>query len=218
MPRRPKPKLVTQYLENVSHDALAEHGDVLAKFIKERTGVYALYRKGKLYYAGLASSLRSRLNHHLKDKHRDKWDSFSVYLTIGDTHLRELESLILRVVQPPGNKQLGKFSGAEDIWRQFDKAIAEKQRRERERLFGIETEEEEVEHLISRAIRIRARRKGRLLKATLRRDFSVRWNRKLYKTPSAAATAVCKRNQNGWAFWSYERSPGDWVLIDELRR
>jgi hypothetical protein len=120
-------------------------------------------------------------------------------------------------VEPPGNKQLGKFSGAEDIWRKFARAIADKQRRERDRLFGIEPEDDETEHLIARAIRIRGRIKGRLVKAKLRRDLSVRWNRKIYKTPSAAASAVCKRAQNGWWFWFYERSPGDWVRIDELR-
>jgi hypothetical protein len=59
------------------------------------------------------------------------WDTFSVYLTIGDKHLRELESLILRVVQPPGNRQLGKFSGAQNLNRQFGQAIARKQRVER---------------------------------------------------------------------------------------
>lgn len=217
MARRKHPKLVTQYLEDVSRIALEEHGDALARFIGRRTGVYALYRKGKLYYAGLASSLRSRLKHHLKDKHSGKWDTFSVYLTIGDSHLRELESLILRVMQPPGNSQLGKFSGAEDIWRKFSRAIAEKQRRDRDRIFGIEAEEDEVSHLIARAIRIRASRKGRLVKAKLRRDLSIRWNHKIYKSPSAAAKAVCKRNQNGWSFWHYERSPGYWVPIDELR-
>jgi hypothetical protein len=29
---------------------------------------------------------------------------------IGYSHLRELESLILRIVKPPGNKQKGKFA------------------------------------------------------------------------------------------------------------
>jgi hypothetical protein len=59
--------------------------------MRGRNGVCA-YRKGKLYYSGLASDLRGRLRWHLRDRHAQRWDTFSVYLTIGDKHLRELES------------------------------------------------------------------------------------------------------------------------------
>lgn len=40
---------------------------------------------------------------------------------------------------------------------------------------------------------------------------------KIHPSPSAAASAACKRGANGWWFWRYERSPGDWVRIDALR-
>ena len=36
-----------------------------------------------------------------------------MYLTIGDSHLKELESLILRTVKPTGNSQTGKFIKSE---------------------------------------------------------------------------------------------------------
>jgi hypothetical protein len=215
--RRKTPKLVTQYLENVSREALESHFDIVRDFMRRRNGVYALFRKGKLYYVGLASDLRGRLKHHLGGRHGERWDAFSVYLTIGDQHMRELESLILRIAEPPGNKQLGKFAGAEDIWRRFDKAIEAKQRIERDRILGVESEEEAVPHLIRKAISIRARRKGKIVKARLRPDLTVRWNGRLYNTPSAAGRAVRKKSTNGWSFWHYQRSPGDWVPIDELR-
>jgi hypothetical protein len=93
MPRR-KP-LVTQHLEKISRDALEKYQDIVKGFVRSRQGVYALYRGDKLYYVGLASNLRNRLRHHLKDRHGQAWDRFSVYLTIGDGHLKELESLIL---------------------------------------------------------------------------------------------------------------------------
>ena len=217
MAKRHKPRLVTQYLEDISREALEEYFDVVTEFVGRRTGVYALFRRGKPYYVGLASDLRWRLKHHLRDRHRRSWDAFSVYLTIGERHLRELESLIVRVVQPPGNAQLGKFSGAQDIVKQFEKRIAEKQKRERDRILMREQEESETRHIIRRAIPIRARYKNRTIKATLRRDLSVRWKGKLYGSPSAAAHGVCGRAVNGWWFWHYQRSPGDWVRIDELR-
>lgn len=213
---RKKPKLVTQYLENISRDALESHGGIIRRFVGRRTGVYSLYRKGKLYYAGLASNLRSRLKTHLKDRHKDSWDSFSVYLTIGDHHLRELESLILRVVQPPGNHQLGKFSGAENLWRKVRRDIADEQRLERDRILGRESVVE-TRSVFKRTIRIRGTYKKKLVRARLRKDGKVRWSGKTYSSPSAAATAVRGHPTNGRWFWKYERGPGEWVRISELK-
>jgi hypothetical protein len=211
------PKLVTQYLEKISRAALANHFDVLTSFIGKRNGVYALFRKGKLQYVGLASDLRGRLKTHMKDRHGENWDSFSVYLTIGDQHLRELESLMLRIAEPPGNRQLGKFAGAQSIAREFKRALEDKKRREIASILGIEQQEEDVRPLLAKAKPIRGSLKGETFKATLRRDLTVRFRGKVYASPSAAASAACKRGANGWWFWRYERSPGDWVRIDALR-
>ena len=93
-------QLVCQHLENISREALERNPEIIYQYVRGRQGVYALYRRGKLYYVGLATNLRKRLKHHLKDRHGHSWDRFSVYLTIGDHHLRELEALILRTVRP----------------------------------------------------------------------------------------------------------------------
>jgi hypothetical protein len=121
MPKRTP--LVCQHLENISREVLEQHQDIIREYVRRRWGVYALYRRGKIYYVGLASNLRSRLGHHLKDRHHDSWDRFSIYVTIGDSHLRELESLILRIVKPPGNKQKGKFAKSEDLRRRFKRDL-----------------------------------------------------------------------------------------------
>lgn len=82
--------MVCQHLENISREGLEKYQDVIREYVKGRHGVYALYRGIKLYYVGLATNLRMRLAHHLRDRHHNSWDRFSVYLTIGDNHLREL--------------------------------------------------------------------------------------------------------------------------------
>ena len=56
--------LVTQHLENISREALEQYRQIVHKFIRRRQGVYALFRRGHLYYVGLASNLRSRLRQH----------------------------------------------------------------------------------------------------------------------------------------------------------
>src|SRR5438094_371188 len=102
------PQLVCQHLENIGRTALERYQKIIRRYVHGRHGVYALYKRDKLYYVGLAGNLSWRLKHHLKDRHGESWDKFSVYLTIGDSHLRELESLVLRITMPKGNKQKGK--------------------------------------------------------------------------------------------------------------
>jgi hypothetical protein len=98
---------------------LEEYQDVIRKYVRKRSGVYALYRKGKLYYVGLASSLLGRLKNHLRDHHGKTWDHFSVYLTIGTQYMKEIESVLIRIACPPGNKVKGKCSRCENLLRKL---------------------------------------------------------------------------------------------------
>jgi hypothetical protein len=214
---RRSPKLVTQYLERVDRRALEEHPELIRKFVGRRTGIYALFRRDELYYAGLATDLRWRLKHHVKDRHRDSWDTFSVYLTIGDQHLRELESLLIRVTRPPGNKQMGRFSGAENIRKKLERDLKEKHRRSIDALLGRPTDDREDDDKPGRSIHIRGRYKGKLHHAWLRHVGTVKYKGKVYTSLSAAATAVTKSPTNGRWFWQFKRGPGDWARVREMR-
>ena len=58
---RRREALVHQHLENISRELLEQHPDVVQDFIGRNTGIYALYRRDRLYYVGLATALRGRL-------------------------------------------------------------------------------------------------------------------------------------------------------------
>lgn len=231
MPRHAS--LVCQHLENISRQALEKYQHLIRQYVRNRHGVYALYRRGKLYYVGLASNLRTRLGHHLKDRHAQSWDRFSVYFTIGDSHLRELESLLLRIVKTKGNKHKGKFAKSEDLRRSFARDAKRSWQIEMQDLFGLSAPRRPavkpttaragrtpiLAAFISHPIKLRGRCKGQTLHATVRRDGTVRCDGKLYTSPSLAGAAARKyRTCNGWTFWQYERAPGDWVPLDELRK
>ena len=223
--------LVCQHLENISREALGKYQDIIRQYVRRRHGVYALYRRGKLHYVGLANNLRSRLGHHLRNRHQDSWDRFSVYLTIGDAHLKELEALILRIVKPAGNKVKGKFAKCEDIRNKFARDVRQRQRNELKSLLGKGSPEEKskedvqesrkpvMANYIKTSMKLQAVFKGRTLAAHVRRDGLIRFKGKVYRPPSLAAAAACKRATcNGWTFWKYERAPGDWVKLNELRK
>ena len=235
MPRRSQ--LVCQHLENISRDALQKYQAIIRRYVRHRQGVYALYRRNKLYYVGLAGSLQSRLSMHLRDRHADSWDRFSVYLTIGDSHLRELESLILRVVKPSGNKQKGKFAKSEDLRRKLAHDFRSSFTAEIDAMFGKparRTPARATTHripasapgrtpalarFVSTPLILRAHHKGHKLTARVRRNGTILFAGKVYTSPSVAGAAAVKRKTcNGWTFWEYERAPGDWITIDALRR
>ena len=229
-------QLVCQHLENISRDALEKNQQIIRNYVRHRQGVYALYRRNKLYYVGLASSLQSRLAMHLRDRHASSWDRFSVYLTIGDSHLKELESLILRVVKPSGNKQKGKFAKSEDLRRRLQRDFRDYQRAERDAMFGKPARPASPRRAarrspptkggrtpilagyISARMLLRGRHKGQKLVARVSRNGMIRFAGTVYTSPSVAgAAAVKRRTCNGWTFWEYERAPGDWVKLDKLR-
>lgn len=225
--------LVCQHLESVSRDVLGKYKDIIREYVGRRHGVYALYRGSRLHYVGLASNLRSRLANHLRDRHANTWDHFSIYLTLGDEHLKELESLVLRITSPKGNRQKGKFRHSEDLRRPFRRQIAEYQRLELDRVFG-PTRRKHAAKLtnrvktngrtptlarhVTRKFPIRLRYKGRVYKAGVRSDGTINFRGRIFTSPSVAAAAIYKHPMDGWHVWKYQRAPGDWVPLDELRR
>lgn len=230
-------QLVCQHLESISRKMLEEYQDVIRDFARGRNGIYALYRRGKLYYVGLASSLLRRLKGHLRNHHKGTWDRFSVYLTVGPQYMKEIESVLLRISDPPGNKVKGKFAKSENLLRKLKASYRQKKKAEEDELFGARKKRKGTKQRkpakrakevkgrqpvlakhIQRGMWIRTRYKGKQVKAYVRADGQIRCNGKLYQSPSAAGRAVIERGQcNGWDFWTYERAPGDWVPLQELR-
>lgn len=216
----------------ISRKALEEYQDILREFVRRRHGIYALYRKSHLYYVGLASNLKSRLSHHLRDRHAGTWDHFSIYLTLDASHLRELEALAIRIAAPKGNRQKGKFKTSQNLVPLFRRMMRARFKILLNDLF--ETKITKIENDLRNPIlgrkptlagyfpkgkKLRLSYKGKEYRAYVKKDGRIRFNGKLYTSPSLAAIAATKtRAKNGWNWWKYERGPGEWVLLDELRR
>jgi hypothetical protein len=219
-----RPSLVCQHPELVSGTVLERFQKEIRSYVSRRHGIYALYRKDRLYYVGLARNLRGRLRAHLRDRHAGCWDRCSVYLTIGDQHLRELESLVLRIVRPDGNKHRGRFTRSEDLKRRLardlkasaqrdldevlgrPRTVRRKESRNRPRGRAAKYGRRALAQVLPHGVPLVAVFKKRQYRARARKDGRVRVNGKLYDSPSAAATAVRKKPTNGWSFWRYERA------------
>ncbi len=97
------------------------------------SGLYVLYSRKTLYYIGLAKDLFWRLHTHTRDKHRNHWDRFAIYRIARVRYLKDIESLLLRVANPPGNSIHGKFHRDADVTKVLRK-IQRQQTRTLERI------------------------------------------------------------------------------------
>lgn len=107
--------LVRKHISEISRALLeGENKEKFAAFLREheKQGLYALYkRNGELYYIGRASNLLQRLSAHRSDLHGKKWDKLAIYILHGRLKLHDVESLLIAVSKPEGNKNRGRLKG-----------------------------------------------------------------------------------------------------------
>jgi hypothetical protein len=108
------------------NDPVFEKG--LNDIMRGYAGVYALYKKKNLYYVGLATNLYSRIRGHARRK-KGKWDSFAIFRINRVRYLKDLETLLLRVAEPPGNKVSGHLQRTQDFTRFLRRVHSEHVRR-----------------------------------------------------------------------------------------
>jgi len=229
--RHKKNTIVGEFLERISGTVLEDYRRIIGEMIKGHAGVYALYKSDRLYYVGLARNLMSRVNQHLNDRHKAKWDRFSVYLIADDDHIRPLEALLLRIINPVGNAVRGRLAGAKDLQRPLRKQIKEYQKDQNARLFGDQAVRRRrlakikgqrgtllLNGLLDRRHSLRGWYKGNEYRASLHRNGQIQFKRRLYDSPTGAAKMIIRRNVNGWQFWHYRSPDREWVPLAELKQ
>lgn len=106
----------------------------IKEIMKGYSGIYALYRKDKLYYVGLTTDLFRRINWHLKDRHAGKWDSFVIFRIKRVDYLRDIETLVTHLVRVPGARVKGRVPRDADI----NRILKEIMREHSQEMKGIE--------------------------------------------------------------------------------
>jgi predicted GIY-YIG superfamily endonuclease len=103
--------LVKGYIPPISKDFIgfSIFRRELGKMLKYNSGAYVLYNNDKLYYVGITQDLFKRLDTHTKDKHKGKWNKFSVFIIRKNRYLKDIESMIHRISEPKANIAKGKF-------------------------------------------------------------------------------------------------------------
>jgi len=229
-------QLVLGYLERVSSRVFSEFPKQLTDLVAKQHGVYALYKGKRLYYVGQAGNLRSRVKQHLRDKHAGKWDKFSVYLVRKADHIKEFESLILRIADPKGNAQRGRLPRADNLRSELQSKIRMEQHKRLDDILGskrgskriprvrglrrkdAESRQSVLAPYVAKRFKIRGTHKGIVYNASVRSNGLINLNGTLYRSPSSAMKAAIGFGANGWTFWRFKNKKGEWVRLGELRK
>jgi hypothetical protein len=201
--------------------------------IGDSHGIYALYDGPDLYYVGKSTDLRQRVGAHLRDRLLANWTHFSLYLVRNADHLQDIESLVVRIAKPKGNRATPGGKGISALLRKLKASVRERQREDWAELFGRGMAHEPrpdspgrkaaqtraaLKGLVSRPAALYHRYMGKEYQAHLSPSGTVTLNGKRYKSPTAAAKAVAGGSSvNGWRFWYIKDSAGEWVTLSEYR-
>ena len=120
--------LIKGILEKIPSESYEIIAESIEKTMKEESGIYALYDKDKLYYVGLARNLKGRVKQHTRDRHAKKWDKFSIYIIKRTKFLVDVETILLRIIEPTGNRMKGKIPKLNELRKVLLKATKEKER------------------------------------------------------------------------------------------
>jgi hypothetical protein len=228
-PTKNSRSLVIKRLENVSKIVFKKHYDLITDLVGSTHGIYALYDGNDLYYVGKSIDLRKRVKQHLRDKHLANWTHFSLYLVRNAEHIHEIESLLIRISNPKGNRIIPKGNSSGAMLKQLKAMVKEKQKEELEQMFGpssrgtrkkISSDQsaKTLIGLVSKPKKLFKEYKGKEYTATLTRTGKIIFKNKFYSTPTAAALSVVDRKTvNGWKFWFIKDTNGDWVRLCDYR-
>jgi hypothetical protein len=224
--------LVVNRLENVSKEIFRQYYAQITELIGDSPGIYALYDGSDLYYVGKSAELRKRVRHHLKDRHLASWTHFSLYLARREAHIHEIESLLVRIANPKGNRVIprGRSTGA--LVKLLKKKVQAKQKQELQEMFGDKHAAGRViravldtgpaaplKGLVAKRTQLFREYKGHGYTASINPQGVINYGGKRYNSATAAAKAIVKRKGaiNGRAFWYIKDANGDWVRLGDYK-
>jgi Restriction Enzyme Adenine Methylase Associated/GIY-YIG catalytic domain len=228
--------IITGHLEKIGQKVFTDYSSAITELIKGHQGIYALYKKDKLYYVGLASNLKNRIKHHLNDRHKNGWTHFSLYIIRQEEHIKEIESLVLRISYPKGNAIKGKLIQSRDLrpilkskmreqWeKQFNDIIGgRKTKPDKKTVRKITNHKADrpLKGLLKNYQRIYCQCRGQRFKAKVLPSGIIELvpGKERFNSPSLAGIAVTKKKTiNGWKFWKYKDQNGNLLFIDQLRK
>ena len=205
--------------------------ELVRKYIGSVSGVYVLYKKGKLYYVGIAAAnnLIKRVSQHLKNKHSNKWDRFSLYPTENKQYAKDIEAIIFSIGKPDGNTNTPFLGRKEKKTKSLIKKEFKKlQAKNRVRIFDSENkkktskiDQKKTNKVVSFNNPFKSNKvlkktyKGKDYKAVWLASGKIKYEGKIYSATGSAKAVSGKKVINGKEFWRVKTNEGSWIRIKD---
>ena len=141
-----------------------------------------------------------------------------------------MESLLIRVTNPPGNRMKGKFSKSQplksilnELMKNFDAdrragLIGGVAKRRQKSIAKKAVKTKSLKGIFNKRIRLKGIYKGEEYFATLRKDGTISYKNEIYNSPTGATKVIAKRMVSGWFFWRYKNDKNEWVRLNRVRK
>ncbi len=122
--------LIEHSLDGIKRDSFDVIKRELKNVLRDRMGIYALYKKDKLVRVGLGTNIYSRVKGHSENK-KLNWDTVSLFLIkeAGLKYLRDLETAVVRIAKPIYNQQKGRTGDDRYLGKVLKTAIKKKNKK-----------------------------------------------------------------------------------------
>jgi len=226
--------IIAGHLEKIGAKVFDDFSSVITDLIRGHQGIYALFKKDRLYYVGLAGNLKSRIKAHIRDRHQNKWTHFSLYIIRKEGHIKEIESLVLRIAYPKGNKVRGKLKQSKDLRPLLKRRLKDEWGKQLDGIIGSrnkpvnriektktgKADKKPLRGYFAKNKVIYADYKGKQYKAWVyHKTGTIKFNGQLFDSPSLAGKAATKKKtMNGWKLWKYKDKNGELFYLDTLRK
>jgi len=123
--------LIQYALDNIKRKSLDVIKRELRSVLKERAGIYALYKRGVVVKVGLGTNIYSRIKGHAKSKSID-WDTASLFIIKDIKYLRDVETAVNRIAKPKYSLQRGRVGDENYFKKILNKRVNEKKKKLRD--------------------------------------------------------------------------------------
>lgn len=120
--------LIQYALDNIKRESFDAIKRELSDVLKDRAGIYALYRKGAVVKVGLGTKIYWRVKGHAKSK-KINWDTVSFFIIRNIKYLRDVETAVNRIAKPKYSLQKGRVGDEMLFKRILKKSVNDKKKK-----------------------------------------------------------------------------------------
>ncbi len=134
-----KGSLIQYALDNIKRESFSVIKRELSGVLKDRSGIYALYKNGNVVKVGLGTNIFWRIKGHAKSKRID-WDTVSLFIIRNIKYIRDVETAVNRIAKPKYSLQRGRIGDEHYFERILKKRVNEKKKKLRKERYNKDKE------------------------------------------------------------------------------